>query len=261
MANITFEDYRPPERTDGVAWSQVRVYEGPASTGPWTLIDTITSLAWSPSGVDSNPRYPASRSFTTDDATLPDGWYRVIWLDNGGGQSDPSEAVQNGASAQAGIRPTVHELGAFMRARTRAGTAGLQGTFNDDTRPTADQADLMIDLAANAILGQLGDIPDRLRVRVRSVVILLAAMYVEQSYYPDQVANEDQSPWQQYKDLYDDQIAALERAVAGNEPGSRFPRMGSIPAYGLNGRAAHDPHSFPLDHRPAGGYWSRRHWW
>lgn len=76
---ITFEDYRPGIRYDDEPWTTIRIEEAASSTGPWTVIDTI---AIDP--VDTDPGAPASRSFTTEQATLEEGWYRVSFLDASG---------------------------------------------------------------------------------------------------------------------------------------------------------------------------------
>jgi hypothetical protein len=63
----TFTDYRPVARYPPITtpWTQARIEEAPAETGPWTTIDTITL-----SPVDSDPTAPQARSFSTPNATL-----------------------------------------------------------------------------------------------------------------------------------------------------------------------------------------------
>jgi len=91
MNVITFENYRPGPRQDGEPWTQVTIEESATPDGTWTLIDTITL-----SPVDTDPASPQLRSFTTENATLTDGWYRVTFLDADGDTqvTDPVEHTQ-----------------------------------------------------------------------------------------------------------------------------------------------------------------------
>lgn len=77
---VTFTDYTPGARADGLPWTHVRFDEAPAATGPWATIDT---QALDP--VDADPAAPATRALlTTEQATLPVGWYRLVWVDANG---------------------------------------------------------------------------------------------------------------------------------------------------------------------------------
>lgn len=110
---ITFEDYTPAPRFDGDPWTEIRVEEGTASTGPWTLIDTI-AISTLPGGVDSDPTQPASRSFTTDQASDDlELWYRLIFADADGDTLQPTSPVQNLPSRP--IYATVEELALILR--------------------------------------------------------------------------------------------------------------------------------------------------
>lgn len=87
----TFEGFYPPRRDDGIAFTQVKIYENAVQTyNTATLIDTITL-----SPVDSDPAHPISRSITTALATIAqNGWYWLVWEDPNGAQyiSDPVQA-------------------------------------------------------------------------------------------------------------------------------------------------------------------------
>lgn len=88
---VSFEDYVPSPRYDGIAWTQARIEESVSSTGPWTAIETITL-----SPVDADPSLPATRNLTTELATdAPDLWYRIVFLDADGDSLAPSDPVQN----------------------------------------------------------------------------------------------------------------------------------------------------------------------
>lgn len=111
---ITFEDFTPPPRFDGHAWTNVKIEEtDDPDTGVWATIDTLTL-----SPADSDPASPATRSFTTELATdLPDLWYRITFIDGTGDESQPSVPIQNTASAVAPYA-TVAELARILKIRT-----------------------------------------------------------------------------------------------------------------------------------------------
>lgn len=116
---ITFVDYRPPARYDGVPWAQARVQEASSPAGPWTLIDTLDLEPQ-----DSDPTEPAARSLTTALASDEPGlWYRLVFVDYHFATSQPTEAIQN-------IEPSGRDyltLDEFKEART------LKGTDHADT--------------------------------------------------------------------------------------------------------------------------------
>jgi hypothetical protein len=87
---VSFQRYRPPIRYDGLPWTEVRIEEATAESGPWVLIDT---LALSP--LDTNPANPRYRSFTTENGTGTELWYRVIFADADGDVSEPTAATQH----------------------------------------------------------------------------------------------------------------------------------------------------------------------
>ncbi len=87
---VSFADYTPPVRFDGIPWQTARIEESDAVDGTWTAIDTIL---FSP--VDSDPSRPASRSFTTVAGTDVNLWYRVVFADTIDGESIPTAPLQN----------------------------------------------------------------------------------------------------------------------------------------------------------------------
>lgn len=88
---ITFVDYIPPARYDGVPWLQARVQEAPAASGLWTLIDTVDL-----DPVDTDPTSPQPRSITTGLASDDPGlWYRLVFVDYHFAASQPTEPIQN----------------------------------------------------------------------------------------------------------------------------------------------------------------------
>lgn len=98
----SFEGFAPPRRYDDVPFVDAIIREGAASTGPWTDIETI---ALSP--VDADPSDPALRNFTTNSATLEDGWYIIRWVDGDAAtfDSDPIRYMAgSGPASAAGVR-------------------------------------------------------------------------------------------------------------------------------------------------------------
>ncbi len=116
---VTFENYRPTPRYDHLAWTEVRIEESSSSTGPWTLIDTQTLTP-----VDADPSVPESRSFTTENGTAADQWYRLVFADATGDVLGPTYAVQNIASRTP--YASVEELAALLRVRVADRADALQ---------------------------------------------------------------------------------------------------------------------------------------
>lgn len=108
---VSFDNYRPPARFDSNPWTDAQINEGASSTGPWTIIDTITFTV-----PDSDPADPGERSFTTPNGTAPDLWYTVTFLDATSGQSTPTVAIQNIPSDQP--YATTDDLFRVLKVRT-----------------------------------------------------------------------------------------------------------------------------------------------
>lgn len=111
------------------------------------------------------------------------------------------------------ITPTVADVGAMLRARTKDQYKEL-GTFTEDTRPTGTQVTLLIAEAEGEVSSRIGSIEPCSAVLVASskrMVALYAALLVEMSFFPEQI--KDNSPYDRLKDLYDDGITALSTAV------------------------------------------------
>jgi hypothetical protein len=79
----SFEGFAPPRRYDGLAFTSAEIREAATETGSYTTIDTIALFP-----ADTDPANPATRNFTTDDATLVDGWYVIRWVDALGSSFD-----------------------------------------------------------------------------------------------------------------------------------------------------------------------------
>ncbi len=190
---ITFRDYVPAPRADGIPWTQIFIYESPGVSGPWTLIDTQPIAP-----VDQDPNKPASRTFTTENGTLEKGWYKVV-VGDVSGHLQEFGPVQNIAYPWV---PSLAQVGALVRTRTKDTAGNELGTFTDDTRPTADDVTELISQAVDTFIVRGGtQIPPELYQEVQRLIALRAAMLVEISYYPEQVQT-GRSPYQQYRDMW-----------------------------------------------------------
>lgn len=231
MTVITFVDYVPLARHDGKPWTKANIYEAVVETGPWDLIETIPLVP-----IDPYPNNPMIRSFTTELATLTQGWYMLEFEDATGDKSptDPIHDVPNPAET---YLPMVSDVGALLRARTKDTRGNELGTFTADTRPTFDEVLRLIDQAAGDVTALTDyDIPKECYWQAAGVICLRAAMLVELSYFPEQVAT-NRSAYQHYKELYDDMlerlIGAVEREAAEEITGEQPPMSGGVPQWGF----------------------------
>lgn len=117
---------------------------------------------------------------------------------------------------------SVAAVGSVLRARTRDTQGNEVGTFTADTRPTADQVLLLINTAEGDLAASVGaDLPDALWAQAAVVASYKAAMLVELSYFPEQVAT-GRSPYEQLRELYLEALKSLTAAVdaaGGSTPG------------------------------------------
>lgn len=232
MSEVRLNDYEPPARDD-LPWVKVVIEEGPTADGPWVEIDRQDLVP-----VDTDPENPAVRDFTTVNATLDGGWYRVYFLDANDDPSFPSASTS--ASLAITYLPSVRQVATHIRNRTRLGEpwngmpeGAHAGTFAPTaTNPTSSQARDTIREASNFVGSKLGrDVPTAVREMARSVVALRAAMQIELSYYSEQVAT-NRSHYPQLKELYDDAIEEAEEAATEEDPGPGAGGDTGYPSYG-----------------------------
>jgi hypothetical protein len=141
------------------------------------------------------------------------------------------------------VKPTIDELAALLRARTVDRFGNEAGTFNENTRPTATEAQAIIDSAYDLVSLRIGPLPDGdelIGSQAKSVILLLAARLVETVYYPEQAA-QDQSAAELYGEMYDDAIRSLESAVADNRATTTTGFFSSIPMKGIAASSGHGP--------------------
>lgn len=110
--------------------------------------------------------------------------------------------------------PTVEDVAAHLRARTRDSTGAEVGTFTDGTVPTDVQVKDMIDSALPYVLNglQLAAIPAVLIERARAMAAIKAAELVEVSYFPEQ----DTGTVARLRDLFKDLLPAVQVDAQGN---------------------------------------------
>lgn len=205
--------YAPPPRADGIPFTKAKIEESTTGKGEWSLIDTLTLVP-----VDADPEHPAVRDLTTSKGTLAQGWYRVVWVDGAGSMSSATAPVQNTSELGGGTRPTVPDVAALVRARTKIKGGGEMGTFTATTRPTAEQVDELIDDAMDDVFGKIQPVTEpgsEYERRARGAVKLYAAHLIELSYFPESV-NSGKSPADNFLKLYESRIRAL---IAEGETG------------------------------------------
>lgn len=116
--------------------------------------------------------------------------------------------------------PTTADVGALLRARTKDVNGNELGTFNSDTRPTDEEVDLIIGNASSDVYAELGEVDalenESLQTAVSRLIALRAAMLIELSYFPEQVQN-DRSPFEHLRDMYNEALPRMTRAVAESE--------------------------------------------
>lgn len=97
----------PPARFDDLAWVDGRIQQADTETGTYALLETV---ALDP--VDTDPSQPATRSFTTELATVGK-WYRIVFADEDGDLSEPSDPVENASGTAA--YATAAELATILK--------------------------------------------------------------------------------------------------------------------------------------------------
>jgi hypothetical protein len=207
--SITFEDYTPPPKFDGLPWTEIHIEEAPVTTGPWTEIDVQPIVP-----LDSDPTEPMARAFTTDNATLIAGWYQIIFHDAAASTAVPTTPIQNVPVDTMPYLPTLADIGALMHARTLDTTGKEIATFNNNTRPTGDEVNRLILQASDDVTTAIDtDIPAGAYRYAKQAIIYRTAMLVELGYWPEQI-NTGRSPYPQYSDLFNAFFINLESAVS-----------------------------------------------
>jgi len=227
MTVVSFADYTPVPRFDNVPWTTVLIEESDAEAGVYNLIDTQPL-----SPIDADPSDPMVREFTTDQATLDHGWYKISFAD---ASNNIIEMVPTYNGIPIEWIPTLPDVAGVNLIRTRDNNGKLQNTFNDATIPDADQARSCIDKAVNNVRPLIGtDIPEDLIQEAQDVVAIRAMMYIELSFFGNEVA-QNRSIYPQLKVLFDEKVKSLAAAIqaeeAGESPLDALAGAGGLPEY------------------------------
>lgn len=213
---VTITDSAPPPREDE-AWTHARIEESAGRSGPFNNLETFTL-----DPVDTDPENPDTRDFTTELATLPAAWYRIVWLDQSGDAFEALPVFSGNA-----IRPTVDEVAKLMPDRTTVDGGDEVRTFNTETSPTAEEVEGLIDMVLDSVDPR---VPDGASAEVeraaRHVVTLNTAILVESGNWGDQLETNDArvALWERLLNAHE---RTLDAAANENEAGQA--RFGSLP--------------------------------
>lgn len=115
--------------------------------------------------------------------------------------------------------PSLRTVGSLLRARTMDRNGSEVGTFNTDTRPSDEQAAGLVVTATNDVAAAVGtEIAEALWPMAESVTSYRAAMLIELSYFPEQVAA-GRSPYEQLREIYKESLKNLLARSTGDAPG------------------------------------------
>jgi hypothetical protein len=108
------------------------------------------------------------------------------------------------------ITATLAMVGALLRARTKDTSTGVElGTFTTRTRPTATEAQTLINMAQAQVGSAVGgEVPTAAVDAAQQAVALRAALLIEASYFPEQIGS-GESPYLQLANLAKEQTQAV----------------------------------------------------
>lgn len=152
------------------------------------------------------------------------GDYLLVWDDNDAPPNFATEVLTVAGLGAAGFAvPTVEKIAVLLRSRTTDENGTEVGTFTDDgrTRPSAAQVRLLAAQAAGDVAARIGfqDLTGGLPQLATNVSAVRTAMLIELSFFPEQIES-GQSPYEQFRDLYAEQLGFLAAAVDGDTSGA-----------------------------------------
>lgn len=176
--------------TDGLQWQLLRA-------------DLVPLTIPSASGIVQQSAPNQDKYLLTFTRPSPGGQYVLRWIVPNIGNIDESFATTDAIPGTQSFVPSVDDVGAILRTRTKDNVGNETGTFTANTRPTDQQVLTLIGQAYDDVVGVIDDdIPATAFRDARSAIALRAAMMVELSFWPDQVPL-GRSPYAQLKELYD----------------------------------------------------------
>jgi hypothetical protein len=127
------------------------------------------------------------------------------------------------------VIPSLADVAALIRARTKDSNGNELGTFTAATRPTDAQAQEAIDHAVAALGEKVGIVAPPCTDVARMAAAYGAAAEIELSYFPEQ-ARADRSPYQFLLARWQQALEGTRECVLGNVPGAG---TGGTPASGF----------------------------
>ena len=113
---------------------------------------------------------------------------------------------------------TPDDVAALLTARTKDADGNELGVFNENTRPTAAQVQVRIEIARSLVKGALGDIPESCLEGFETAVALRAALLTEAAFWPEQT-DSNQSTFNRLRELYLEAWAGIQSCVAKGTAG------------------------------------------
>jgi hypothetical protein len=137
-------------------------------------------------------------------------------VSTGAGQGALQGYVDVEEAFAASYTPQVEDVAALLPRRTIDSNSNEIGTFTDDTSVTAVQVAAIIDQAVLAVGTRLpASLTPKDTNTARWLTTLYAAMLVELTYFSEQIP--EQSPYEQYKELFDGGLESLLHASNDGE--------------------------------------------
>lgn len=125
-------------------------------------------------------------------------------------------------------RPTIDDVAALIRARTKDASGNEVGTFNADTRPTDIEVERLISNGCAKVAAVVGwNLPEDAWEEAGHLAALLAACEAELSYWPEQVRS-DRSPYAQLWAMYQYDIGPFAEFVGQLQPEGFASRQGTL---------------------------------
>jgi len=120
-------------------------------------------------------------------------------------------------------RPSVDDVAALLRARTKDASGNELGTFTSETRPTDAEVEQLITNGMGKVASRVGwELPEQTWEEARHLASLVAACEVEVSYRPEEVRTE-RSAYQQLWAMFTYDIDPFAEMVGSLQPGGLAP--------------------------------------
>lgn len=183
----------------------------PPATGGWinARMEEAADVLGAAATVIEPVLDPTQESFTSDHATLPAGWYRIVY-EAAGNAEQPTDWIFNGAS----IAPTVRDVAALMPDRATLDGGDQAPTFTDDgtTTPSAAEVEHLIGLVVDAVAPRVPAAATASVLRAaRAIVTLDTAILAETGSFSEQtdVNTTRVTQWERLLDRYNQVLDAL----------------------------------------------------